>query len=208
MFGMRKILLLGAVVGTVLTGCTHFGGTWRTNYSDVVDPAVARTWRVVDVDVRVPETLTVSEANTYAPVADIVWRGEPRGNRYEQVDRIITEAATAGVQDLRGSRPVRLVIVMSTFHALTERARYGLEHSGVHNIRFAAQIFDARTGAPLTPSDAIDADLIGYSGDDAIEAEARGETQRVRIVQHVTETIAGWVGTGPDVRGTFSRGGI
>ena len=30
----------------------------------------------------------------------------------------------------------------------------------------------------------------------------------VRIVQHVTETIAGWVGTGPDVRGTFSRGGI
>ncbi|WP_245848373.1 DUF6778 family protein [Actibacterium ureilyticum] len=208
MLGLRKILVIGVTLGTVLAGCTEFGGTWRTHYSDVIDPAVSRTWRVVDVDVRVPETLTVSEANTYAPRADIVWRGEPRGNRYEQVDRIMTEAATAGVRDLRGSRPVRLVIVMSTFHALTERARYGLDHTGVHNIRFAAQIFDARTGAPLTPTDAIDADLIGYVGDDAIEAEARGETQRVRIVKHVTETIAGWVGSGPDVRGSFNRGGI
>lgn len=208
MFGIGKKLACAILAGAVLGGCTQLGATWTTNYSDAIDPATARGWRVVDVDVQVPRSLTVSEANTYAPEADIVWRGEPRGDRYAQVDRIITEAATAGVADLRGPRPVRLVVVLDTFHALTERARYGLGHSGVHNIRFGAKIVDARTGADLVPFEPIDADLLAYVGDQAIEAEARGETQRVRIVKHVKGTIAGWVGTGPDVRGSFERAGL
>lgn len=207
MFVFRKVFVLAALVGVVLTGCTELGAAWKTSYADVIDPAVSRTWRVVDVDVRVPRTLTVSEENSYSPDADIVWREERRGDRYAQVDRIMTEAARAGVKDLNGSRPVRLVIVMDTFHALSELARYGLNHSGVHNIRFGAEIVDARTGEKLTPFDIINADLVAYVGKEALEAEARGETQRVRIIDHVSKTIAGWVGTGPDIRGTFSRGG-
>jgi len=188
-----------------LAGCG--GGPWQTNYGDVIDPAVSKTWRVTSVDVRVPQTLTVSESNGYAPDADIVWRGEPFGNRYEQVDAIITEAAELGSQALRGATPVTLVITMQTFHALTERTRYTLESAGVHNISFSAQIFDARTGDPITEMDMIQADLIGYTGREAIAAEARGETQRVRIVAHVRNVIAGWLGAGPDVRGEFKRSG-
>lgn len=203
--GRRNVLALGLGGMVMLAGC---GVAWETNYGDVIDPQVSRGWRVSAIDVQVPRTLSVSEENTYAPDADIVWRGEPRGDRYAQVDRIITEAATAGASGLKGGRPVRLVIVMQTFHALTEKTRYGLEGAGVHNIQFTAQVFDARSGAPLSSADLISADLIGYTGSEALAAEARGETQRVRIVAHVSRVIAGWLGAGPDnVRGNFSRSG-
>ncbi len=197
-------LLLG--VGLMLAAC-GIGESWKTDYGDVIDPAVARTWRVTSIDVRVPETLTVSEANTYAPDADIVWRGDPPGNRYKQVQAIIAEAARRGSAGLHGKRPVRLVIEMRTFHAVTERTRYNLENAGVHNITFEAGIFDARTGKQLVPTDVIQADLIALSGTKAIAAEARGETQKVRIIDHVSKVIAGWLGIGPDIRGSFTRNG-
>ena len=55
---------------------------------------------VVAVNVDVPKTLKVSEANMYYPVADIVWRGEPRGDRHAQVKAIFQEAFAAGTKDL------------------------------------------------------------------------------------------------------------
>ncbi len=189
-----------------LTGC---GGTngWETSYGDVVPPEAASNWRINSVEVIVPETLTVSEENSYAPDADIVWRGDPPGDRHAQVDEILTEAVKKGATGLKGSQPVNLVIEVVTFHAVTEKTRYGLENAGVHNITFTAQVVDARTGAPLTPKDTIRADLIAFSGDEALAAEARGETQRKRIVNHVANVIAGWLGVGSDVRGSFMRAG-
>lgn len=201
----RQFMAASTAAALLLAGCSS--GSFTTSYEDVNDPSVARTWRVTEIDVQVPRTLTVSEANSYAPDADIVWRGELPGNRYEQVDKIITEAAETGAKGLRGRTPVKLVIVMSTFHALTEKTRYTLENAGVHNIQFTAQVVDARTGAELSPPDLINADLIGFTGKEALAAEARGETQRVRIVDHVSKVIAGWLGTGEDVRGAFTRSG-
>lgn len=200
----RNITL--ALAGTlVLAGCGF--ARWETSYGDVVEPAVSKSWRVSSIDVQVPETLTVSEENRYAPQADIVWRGEPFGDRYAQIDRIITQAATNGSSKLKGSQPVRLVIVMKTFHALTEKTRYTLQSTGVHNISFTAQVFDVKSGKPLTPADEIRADLVGYSGTEALASEARGESQKSRITEHVSQVISGWLGTGEDIRRTFSRSG-
>ncbi len=200
-------LLLGASAAAALSGC-EISGDWRTDYRDLISPDVSRRWHVSKVDVIVPRTLTVSEANTFAPDADIVWRGDPMGDRYKQVDAIITRAAWRGVRKLHGPKPVILRIWMKQFHALTERTRYNLENAGVHNITFIAQVFDARTGKPLTEPDLIRADLIAYTGTAAIAAEARGETQKKRITDHVAKVIAGWMGAGPDdVRGSFTRTG-
>lgn len=196
------VLLTGL---SALSACTS--GQWETNYNDVIDPSVSKGWRVTNIDVRVPRSLSVSEENSYAPDADIVWHGERIGDRYQQVDAIITKAAKNASNGLRGSRPVSLVIEVATFHALTDRTRYTLNDAGVHNISFAAQVFDARTGAKLSAPDQIQADLIAYTGYQAAAAEARGETQRVRIVAHVSNVISGWLGLGPDLRGTFSRNG-
>jgi len=183
------------------------GGSWETSYHDVIDPKVARGWRVVDVDVTVPRSLTVSEANSFAPNADIVWRGDPPGDRYEQIDKILTNALKKGVSGLKGPRPVRLLVTVQQFHAVTEKTRRVLSNAGVHNIIFTAQIVDAKTGAPLSPVDTIKADLVAFSGEQALAAEREGQTQKVRITNHVARVIAGWLGTGPDIRGTFTRSG-
>lgn len=196
-------LMLAGILG--LAGCS--GTQWTTNYADVIDPAVAKQWRVVEVDVSVPRSLTVSEANTFAPNVDIVWREVPYGDRYDQVDAIITTAAKRGAANLHGARNVKLIITMQQFHALTEKTRAVLQNSGVHDITFTAQVFDAKTNTPLSPPDRIKADLIAFVGDQAVAAEKQGQTQKVRITAHVAAVIAGWLGTGPDVRGDFKRNG-
>jgi len=162
---------------------------------------------VVAVEVTVPATLTVSEDNAYAPNADIVWREDPFGNRHEQVDAIITNAAKRGASGLQGTRAVKLLITVQQFHALSEKARALLNNSGVHNIILTAQVVDAKTNNPLSPPDSIEADLVAFVGDQAIAAEKQGLTQKVRITNHVAKVIAGWLGSGEDVRGTFTRNG-
>lgn len=206
MLRCTQIAAVFLLAATVLTGCSS--GQWKTDYSDMISPDMAKGWRVSNIDVRVPKTLSVSEANTFAPDADIVWRGELIGDRHQQVDAIITEAAQRATGNMRGSKKVSLVIEMQTFHALTDRTRYTLNNAGVHNISFTAQVFDTGTGAELTPPEYIQADLIGYTGYQAAAAEARGETQRIRIIAHVSQVIAGWLGQGgADLRGAFSRSG-
>ncbi|HHI71164.1 MAG TPA: hypothetical protein ENJ91_09185 [Rhodobacteraceae bacterium] len=204
----RKFIASLALVGALAVSACG-GGNWATDYPDTIDPKVSKGWRVVSVDVRVPETLTVSEANTYAPNADIVWREDPfgQGTRYEQVDKIMTAAVKRGAKVLHGRKPVKLVIIMQQFHALTERTRATLQNAGVHDIKFTAQVFDARTGKPLTSADFIRADLIAYVGDQAIAAERQGLTQKVRITNHVAKVISGWLSHKVDVRGSFTRNG-
>ena len=200
---LTPIMLAGVLL---LSAC---GAKWETTYPDDINPDVSKGWRVVAVDVRVPSSLSVSEANTYAPDADIVWREDPygKGSRYQQVDAILTEAVKRGAKVLHGSKPVKVVVVVQQFHALSEKARYGLNNAGVHNIVFTAQVFDARTGKPLTNPDLIKADLVAYVGEQAIEAERKGLTQKVRITDHVSKVIAGWLSHTVDVRGKFSRSG-
>ena len=200
---MRKFLLIAAAA---LASC---GQVWKTDYQNVIDPAVSRGWRVTEINVTVPRTLTVSERESYAPEADIVWREDELGptDRYQQVDAIITNAIQKGASGLRGSKPVRLNATVVQFHALTNKTRQRLENSGIHNIVFDAQVVDARTGAPLSPVDRIYAEFPALAGSEARAAMARGQTQKVRIIAHVASVIAGWLGTGPDVRRTFTRSG-
>ena len=166
---------------TFLAGCV--GSEWETSYRDIVTREQAESWRVSEIDVQVPEYLTVTEANSYAPDADILWMGEPKGDRRQQVDDIITEAASRGSSGLYGRQQVRLDIIVLQFHALTERARTRLTNSGVHNIMFSMQVFDLLSGEPLTELDIVHADLEAWSGArSALEIE-RGNDQKTRITK-------------------------
>ncbi|MEL6451319.1 MAG: DUF6778 family protein [Pseudomonadota bacterium] len=150
----------------------------------IVAPAQVR---VDQITVRVPRSLSVSEANRYLPTGDIVWREDPIGDRHAQVATIFYGAMVKGTEALDGDRAVNLDIEVSRFHALTEKARYTT--GGVHNINFLLTLRDAETGAPLGEPRRIRADLDAFGGQQALQAEARGLTQKVRITNHLAEVI-------------------
>lgn len=150
-------------------------------------PAAVMPVTVTDVMVQVPRSLQVSEANRYLPRGDIVWRGDPIGDRHAQVGAIFQTAMERGTAQFDGPVPVVLNIRVERFHALTEKARYTV--GGVHSILFDLALSDPETGELLTPVRRIQADLDGFGGQQALQAEAAGQTQKVRITDHLAEVI-------------------
>ncbi|MEM6595292.1 MAG: DUF6778 family protein, partial [Pseudomonadota bacterium] len=186
---MRMLKLVLALVSLgVLAACS---GTNEVTRGSGITPETlvqsemreaSKGWTVKDVRITVPKTLKVSEANLYYPWADIVWRGEPFGNRYAQVERILDFGLTRGLNHLDGPRPVNVDITLKRFHALTEKARVSV--GGVHNIIFDLSVKDAASGALLQGPVEIELDLKAYGGTRALQAMQKGHTQKVRIESH------------------------
>ncbi len=198
----RRFLLLSALA-LPLAGCAT---TYSTAFDQGLSADVTQQWRVVDVQVLVPESLTVSEAPGLVPQADIVWReDDPRGDRRAQVGAILVAAVAEAAKGLHGKHPVILQLQVNRFHALTFEAETQLSDAGVHNIQFTLWALDPRTGAVIAGPTPILADLPALSGQAMKAARARGETQKSQISAHVTATVAAWLGIGPDVRGSFTR---
>lgn len=179
---------------------TLFAGLWlaacapvETASRLITDPPVpaeiveARDYRVTRLDVRVPRELTVSEANLYYPLADIVWREDPFGDRYEQIEAILRPAAERATGGLAGQRPVGVAIELVRFHALSEKARFTV--GGVHSLQFRLSVFDPQTGAEIEPTRLVIADLEAYGGEEAMAAVREGRTQKVRISNHLAGVI-------------------
>lgn len=195
---IRPVLFPLLLALGVLAGCA---GQWATDY-DPVPPEVARDWRLSAVRVSVPDTLTTSEDNTLAPDVDIVWHGDPPGDRRAQVRAIVAEGIRQGASGLRGRRPVVFEARVLQFHAVTPAA-VAVSPGAVHDIRYAIRVVDARTGAVVLPAREIQADLAALVGSAAISAAVVGETQKVRITRHLARVTRGWLGLGEDVRTTF-----
>lgn len=153
--------------------------------------ARAERWNVTEVKVVVPQSLKVSEANLYFPIADIVWRGDARGDRYAQVGAIVSEAArrvTANQPASGAGRPVVAEIEMRRFHALTEKTRYSV--GGSYSVKFDLTIRDAATGAVIEGPRRVVAGHPASGGQKALDEEARGLTQKVVVTQFLAELIA------------------
>ena len=184
----------------VLSGC---GGQWAVEYNQPIDPAISNQWRVVSLDVVVPDTLTVSTVDSLAPEADIVWWGEPEGDRRAQVAAIIETGVAQGSRALRGPVPVHFLVVLEQFHATSPRAQR-IAPSAVHNISYTVRVFDNRNGQEVTPAVHVDADLEAYVGAQLVAAQAQGGTERNRIIANIAAVTAGWLGISEDPRRTFS----
>ena len=153
-----------------------------------VTPAAAG-YAIKALQIDVPRSLTVSEANTYLPRADIVWRGDMPGDRHAQIEGLFRDAMTDGVTRIgdAGTRPVTLMITVRRFHGVTEKTRYSV--GGVHNIVFDLAFVDPQTGALLAPVRQIAADLAEPGGNEAIALDAAGQTQRVRLRAHLAQVL-------------------
>lgn len=198
----RRTLLLATLAG-LLAGCSSI---WSVSYENGVSPASSKNWHVHHVRIALPSSLTVSEANVFAPDADIVWHGEPLGDRKKQVSQIMFEAVERAATGLKGPRPVRIVVQLNQFHAVTPRS-VAVAPGAVHNIAYTIMVEDIRTGSRLAGPELINADLEAYVGGAAAVAATQGQTQRVRIIDHLVRVTRGWLGTGPDMRGTFRAPG-
>ncbi|MGO4914978.1 DUF6778 family protein [Pseudogemmobacter sp. W21_MBD1_M6] len=184
---LRFILVAVAALG--LQACSTVDTATRASTMD--SPILSTrslSFAVKDVRVSVPESLSVSEANLFYPQGDIVWRGEARGDRHAQVAAMFDAGMKRGVASMKNTgQPVIVDIQVARFHALSEKARYSF--GGVHNIKFVMTVRDATTGAIILPAREINSDLKGLGGNAAIEAEARGFTEKVQITEHLARVI-------------------
>lgn len=156
-----------------------------TAFKTAVAPDVPFT--VTQINVRVPRSLKSTEANSYYPRADIVWRGDPFGDRHQQIAEILDAGFRAGTRDMAGATPVTLDVTAVRFHSLTEKARYTV--GGVHNIIFDLTVRRASTGEALAPTRRVKADLPALGGTAAVEADRQGQTQKVRVHAFLQQVI-------------------
>jgi len=184
-----------AAVLLAVAGCSttpHTPLASRATPIGPVEPAVtdstpvAQGFRISSLEIVVPQSLRVSEANSYYPNADIVWRGDLPGDRHEQVRAIFETAFDRGSAKLSGGTPVDVEVEVLRFHSLTEKTRYSF--GGVHSIKFRLTLLDPQTGAEIA-SDVINADLKAYGGSQAIAMEAKGWGQKARITQHLANVV-------------------
>ncbi len=152
-----------------------------------VRQVLAAQYDVEEIRISVPARLRVSEANMFYPVADIVWRGEPVGNRHLQVKSIFEDAMSRGTASMVSGRKVIVDIEVTRFHSVTEKTRYTV--GGTHSMHFNLTVADAVTGQVIDGPRPVVADTKAAGGTRAVAEEQMGRTQRVVVVERLAEVI-------------------
>jgi len=190
---MKTLRLIAALATAVsLSACASVETVTRsapepTHATQATQPTSAAL-NISAVRISVPYALKVSEANSYYPGGDIVWREDPLGDRHQQVKSIFEQGIQKAAPNVQGSVPVMLDIEVTRFHALTEKARYTT--GGVHAVQFKMRLLNPETGEAYTESRNIKADFKAFGGARAINAERNGITQKLRITDRIAEVVA------------------
>lgn len=193
---MKHVRMVALVVmGMAVSGCASLDAPSRNAPFEAPSAAaVTPSMKVVGFEVRVPRSLKVSEANSYYPTGDIVWRGEALGDRHAQVKKIFDESLARATQGSNGKVPVLVDIEVKRFHALTEKTRYTV--GGRHEIKFVMHFLNPETRQPVAEPRNIDATFKGFGGARAIAAERNGVTQRKRIGDRLVSVLQKELGIG------------
>jgi hypothetical protein len=199
---MRISKLLFAVTAVAFLGACNQVATTRNApvealpSSNVVSMGIKSSqsvsWRVKEVRVNVSSDLSVSEANLYLPDSDIVWREERHGDRRLQVKNIVDLAVSQAALNMAGGEPVFIDIDVKRFHALSQKARATI--GGQHTILFDVTVRDVATNSALVDPFPVEIKLKAFGGQKAIDAEMRGETQKVRISREITSVMRTYLG--------------
>ena len=195
-------MMRSSLVGALLLGATLIaaGCAPRVSPIDFETGAAAQVatgdWRLASVEVKIPEKMKVNEDGNVRvpPPGELVWWGDPPGDRKAQVRALLSDAATAGAQDaLTGTKPVVFRVKVNRFHALTPLARSTGIQLGVHSLNFDFEVVDAATGEVLVVEKGVNADLRAFSGTQAILAEQQGQGQKIRIQTRVAQVVRSWL---------------
>jgi hypothetical protein len=192
----RIIIALGLAFGLSACGTSDLAS--RNVSMNTTDLAAAnvegakRLYLAAQYDVReiridVPRDLKVSEANMFYPSADIVWRGEPRGDRYQQVHSIFTDAFGMATAKMKDGPPVMIVATVTRFHGVTEKTRYTV--GGVFNMKFDLSVINAETGEVIEATRPVEVNVAAAGGSAAIAEEQAGRTQRVVVIEALRQGV-------------------
>jgi hypothetical protein len=180
--------LASLVAGCAMTGASSSRGDAAGDDARRGGPIyLASQYDVAEITVEVPTDLVVSEANSYYPDADIVWRGEALGDRHAQVADIVAEAVEVGTEVMTEGREVDVLVRLTRFHAVTEITRYTF--GGVHAVQFVLEVRDHATGALIDGPREVVANAPASGGQKALDEDQAGRTQRVVIVERVAEAV-------------------
>lgn len=139
------------------------------------------------INVVVPRSLRSSEANTFHPNAEIVWRGDVPGDRHQQVKAIFDTAMARGTASMTSGPKVVVDIEITRFHCLTEKTRFTV--GGIHNMNFMLTVRDAATGTILQGPRLVNADMKASGGSRAIAEDVAGRTQKVVVTERLAQVI-------------------
>jgi hypothetical protein len=171
------------VSNDALTLASRGTGSIPTEGPRVVVPL----YTISDIRINVPRDLRVSEANVYYPMADIVWRGDPLGDRHGQIKAIFETAAQQATASMKGPRPAVLSVTLKRFHSVTEKTRYTI--GGTHDMVFDLTVLDAATGAVIDGPREVRADVRAAGGQAAIAEEQAGRTQKVVVTERLVQAF-------------------
>lgn len=196
---MKRLMITMLAAATLLSACASGNGDVTRSVNpitlatqggkvDVDLPKVmVAQYTVSAVNVSVPADLRVSEANMFYPIADIVWRGEPLGNRHNQVKSIFEEAAAKATAPMTQGPAVVVDLQVHRFHSVTEKTRFTV--GGVHDMKYTISLRDAATGQLIAEPWTVRADVKAAGGSQAVAEEMAGRTMRVVIVERLVASI-------------------
>ena len=192
---LKAKIIAGFVVSMALFACSpaempsrglNIASPTVPDISTVRD-AVQAQYNVVGYSVSVPRSLLVSEADVYLPIADIVWHGDPDGDRYEQIKAIFDAALAQSTQDMTQGRAVTVSVEIKKFHALTPKTRATV--GGNFAMHFYLTVLDAETNEVLDGPRMVVADTKASGGVRALREEQRGITQKSVILAHLIDVF-------------------
>ena len=201
---MRYVVALGLMIGA--SACSETGLAMRNAPLPTLGlgvtgaQVVTRDYRVARMQFHAPQDLKVSEGSGYYPFADVVWRGDPVGDRIAQIGALFETAMDRNAGTLDGQTPVVVDIALKRFHGVTERTRFSV--GGVYNMVFYMTVLDARTGKVIEPAREVVANLSAPGGNAAVVAEMHGQTEKVRVTDYLTMVL------GDELRGDYQTAGL
>lgn len=186
-----KIMTIAAL-GLGVAGCSSVETVSRNaplsaNGFDTQGIMLQRDYTVQEMNFIASNELQVSEGNGYYPFSDVVWRGDPVGDRLEQIGALFQEAKQRNDTNLTGETGVVMDIELVRFHGVTERTRFSV--GGVYNIIFNLTLRNKATGEIIEQPRRIEANLAAPGGIAALMLEQRGQTEKVRVTDFLTQVL-------------------
>lgn len=140
------------------------------------------TYTVKDVRISVPLNLSVSEANSIKPRADIVWRGDLGFDRHEQLRVLFEEAAAEGAELMQGEVDVIVDLTITKFHGMTQHSRYA--YKGDYDIHYTYVVREVGTERVIEGPTEIEVSLVS-TPEASIFMDASGYTERQYVKDYL-----------------------